>query len=462
MTGTSGTAPTRTGFHARSYRVLVYALFVATTFTIAGSEASIILMMAVALGDPLVWGWARNGAPPAALPYGGQRLPWWTWGAFVALVGSALLSAALNPGFLAALNEMRFHYRVFLPLVLLMALPTVSLRRVFATFAVLVLLWGVYGLVQHRLGVDWFRPEGHKLIRPYAINSGVFHGQGMFTHHLTFGGVMLLATLFLLGLASAGDSGSARLRGFWAAGAFGGALGTVASLGRSAWLGCAAGLVVLGLLRLPRRWGLAFALLVLVVLGTYAALAVQGTWLQQVYLNPDTPPVVKRMLQTSPYNDVDRVRMWQAGLLAIQERPWFGAGMGDAATVMKPYREQISRETGHTFVLGPGVGLHDMYLQVLYDFGAVGLALYLFLWGGIFAWAAIALRALRPGGAVAHHPEAGLWRAVVRGAVAALAGSLVAGLFENNAYDKEVQQLLLILMGLVLYVGLRVKAAAKS
>jgi hypothetical protein len=47
---------------------------------------------------------------------------------------------------------------------------------------------------------------------------------------------------------------------------------------------------------------------------------------------------------------------------------------------------------------------------------------------------------------------------LLQGVVAALAGSMAAGAFENNAYDKEVQGVILLLMGLAIYVGLRIRA----
>jgi len=471
-----GTGP-RGGFRAGAYRVLAYALFIATSFTIAGSETGIILMMGVALSDPALWHWLRRGNPPAGLPYGGQSPPAWIPGALVALVALALVSAALNPGTLGTLDHMRFHYRVFLPLVLLLALPRVALPRLLGTFAGFVALWGLYGAVQYRFGVDWFRSEGHKLIRPfrpYGEDVGVFHAQGQFTHHITYGGVMLMATLLLLALATgrqgtrrggagAGAAGAKEglgLRALWGLGAACGALGTVLSLARSAWFGMALGLLVLGLLRLPRRWALPLSALAILVVGGYAMLALQDGWLETHVLGADSPALLERLVHTSPRYDVDRVRMWQAGWLGVQDRPWFGAGMGNAGTVLEPYRSAIEQRYRYRYMLDAGAGVHNIYLQVAFDLGAFGLAAYLAVWAAIFVWSARSLRALRAGHPGAALPGADLYRAVIEGAVAGLAGSMAAGLFENNAYDKEVQQLILMLMGLALYAGLRIRAAA--
>jgi O-antigen ligase len=448
----SGSSPVRPWI----YRVLLYGAFISATFTIAGSEASFILLLATAVSDPLLWRWVRAESPPAPLPYGERNPPAWIGGALLALVGIALVSALVNPGTLESLDDMRYHYRVFLPFALLLALPHTGLRRLFGTCAVFVALFSVYGVIQYRYGVDWLRPEGQKIIRPYA--DGVFLAAGNFTHHITYGGVWLMLAVFLLALGTARDSGTVRLRALWTASGGLAALGTVASLARSAWLGLLAGLLILALLRLPRRWSAALGSLALLGVAGYAALALSGSWLEERFQDKHTPALVQRLIRTSPQYDVDRVRMWQSGLLAIRDRPWLGAGMGHAGEVLPPYRQIVSERYHYDYMLDAGVGLHDIYLQVAFDLGLPGLAAYLWVWGAIFAWSGKALGALRPGAPAARHPDAGLWRAILQGAVAALAGSTVAGLFENNAYDKEVQGVILLLMGLALYAGLRARA----
>lgn len=453
-------------FRCAVYRFLTYALFIATTFTIAGSETAIILMMILALGDSGLWRWLRTGRPPADSPYLASP-PGWIPGVFLLLVAAGLLSALINPATGETLDHMRFHYRVFLPLVLLLALPQVDLRSLLGTFAGFVALWGLYGAIQYRFGVDWFRMEGNKIIRPYGSESGVFHAHGEFTHHITYGGVMLMATVLLTALATGrtgaqpARTGAARpgrgITGLWALGAVLGGIGTVLSLARSAWLGMGVGLVVLGLLRLPRRWSITLAVGAALLVAAYSALAIQATWLESHLSGPDSPALLLRLARTSPVYDVDRVRMWQAGWLGVKDRPWFGAGMGNAAA-LEPYRQKVSEQYGYRYMLEAGAGVHDIYLQVAFDLGAVGLAAYLAVWIAIFVWAARSLRALGPGLSSARLPDAGLYRSVLHGSVGGLAGAMVAGLFENNAYDKEVQQLMLMLMGLVLFVGLRVVA----
>jgi hypothetical protein len=125
---------------------------------------------------------------------------------------------------------------------------------------------------------------------------------------------------------------------------------------------------------------------------------------------------------------------------------------------LPPYREVITQRYDFTYDLGPGEGLHNMYLQVAFDIGALGLAAYLSVWAAVFTWSGQTLLRLRSSRSREAFADAGLYRAMVQGIVAALAGSMAAGLFENNAYDKEVQGVILLLMGLTIYAGIRVRA----
>jgi O-antigen ligase len=141
--------------------------------------------------------------------------------------------------------------------------------------------------------------------------------------------------------------------------------------------------------------------------------------------------------------------MWEAGWLGFREHPALGIGLGNDRRDYEQYRRLVAeRHGGHRYLNPPDVGVHNLYLQIAYELGLVGLAAYLGLVGSLFAWCAAGLRRAGP----AHDLESGiLW-----GTAAALAGSMAAGLFENNFFDSEVQNLLVILFGLVLHAGVAV------
>ena len=87
--------------------------------------------------------------------------------------------------------------------------------------------------------------------------------------------------------------------------------------------------------------------------------------------------------------------------------------------------------------------MHNLWLQVAVTMGLVGVAAFAWLWVGLFRTAAWRLRAdLRDRTA----DRFGL--ALRLGAVAALCGFFVAGLFEWNFGDEELMDFLFTLVGM--------------
>ncbi len=420
-------------------RLFTYTLFIGSTFTIAGDEASIILLMVLALAE--LW---RAG--PAAW----QGLPAWLVAPFLLLPGVALVSAALNPDFLTTLDHLRHHYRLFLPFALLPALAWVDLRRLLRVYVVCLGLMAIYGAIQFRYGVDWFRPEGQKLITPY-LGGIAFNAKGNFTHHLTYAGFMLINVPFLASLAV---SETGRMRGWWAAGAALAAVATVLSLGRSGWFGMVVGVLILTAIRVPRRWGLAVLLGGAVGIVLLVTLLSDG-WLRQRFESPAAPPIVRRLVRTGLTQDVDRLRLWEAGWLAFWAKPLLGHGWGNQDPALEPYRQQVSAlHGGYAFMVKASAGLHNIYLQMAFAVGILGLAAYLSLWAVVFVWCAQGIA--RAG------PALGFERALLQGVAAGLAGSMAAGWFENNFLDGEVHTLIMMLMGVALYAGLRIRRAPRG
>jgi O-antigen ligase len=90
---------------------------------------------------------------------------------------------------------------------------------------------------------------------------------------------------------------------------------------------------------------------------------------------------------------------------------------------------------------GPSAGVHNIYLQTWLNYGFFGLLAYLGIWVVFF------LKSLR---ASRRASRFGYENAVLWGVMAGAAGLMVAGVFENNFRDGEVQTCLLMLMGLSL------------
>ncbi len=416
----------------------VYALIFYSSFTIAGIEfATILLTMTSALHL-----WRADDAEIA---------PRWIVLPFLAFAGAELLSALSNPQPLRTLSYMRGDYRIFLPLALLPALARVDVSRLLRVLVVCLAFAALYGAIQFHAGVDWFRPEGQNKITPTIIEgAGVFHGKGTFSHHLTYAGFMLINASLFLALALCDRS---RARIAWLAGSLAACVGVAVSMGRSGWLGTVAGASVLFLM-LPRRF--AFSILGTGFLCAALLVVTMATgWLQDRFESPDNPVLIKRMLSASPTNDRDRLYLWEAGWAGFLENPIVGVGRGNERFEYEQHRARVAeRHGGHHFLNTASAGIHNVYLQVAYNTGIIGLVTFLWLYGAVFVWCAHWIRRARD------REDLGFERGLLWGAAAGLTGTLVAGVFQSNYFDAEVGNMVGIAIGLALHAGLMVRNAS--
>jgi len=243
--------------------------------------------------------------------------------------------------------------------------------------------------------------------------------RGPFSHYMTYSGVLLLVDLLLVGrmLARRRDSDAAGPSAWldrpvvaWSAlaainwGLFG-------SLTRGAWVALGVGLALVVLARRPK--------LVLAAPVVVAAFLV---------LSPVS--VLARVVSITDLSDTsnyDRICMAEAGLRMVGERPLLGIGPDRVKHVYPLYRTPTAPR-----LLVPH--LHNSYLQLAAERGIPALSFFVALLGASFlaGW-----RTFRRGGRAA---DLGLG---IAGAVLAFA---VAGLFENNWGDTEVQRLALFVL----------------
>ncbi len=187
---------------------------------------------------------------------------------------------------------------------------------------------------------------------------------------------------------------------------------------RGAWIGWLAGAVILFARLAPRFLIPGIALFLVVLLGFPG--------LRERALTSFDPDFV--------FNR-ERVILWKAGWEAFLDRPFFGAGLQDLKGLLESYKNKTSTEAlGH---------LHNNFLQTAVATGLAGLIALLF-------WIAALYRSLL--GAAKRATES-LDRARTEGAIAALTGFLVHGLFEWNLGDSEVVTTLYMIVGLALAQG---------
>lgn len=267
----------------------------------------------------------------------------------------------------------------------------IAVAALLAVWGLAQVLWG-YGDLDHRI-------------------------RGPFSHYMTFAGFLLICDLLLAAQLAFGP----RHRGLhlawrWAALAAIN-LALLGSLTRSAWVALAVALLALVGAWRPR----------LLPLFPVAAL---------LFLLLAPVPLVHRAVSIADLRDTsnyDRVCMLAAGCSMIAERPLFGLGPDMVERRYPLYRPPTAPryQVPH---------LHNSFVQLAAERGLPALAAYLALTGAS-AWTA--WRQLRREGG-RRGPRADLYA----GALLALLAFNLAGLFENNWGDTEVQRPLLFALAL--------------
>ncbi len=232
--------------------------------------------------------------------------------------------------------------------------------------------------------------------------------------YMTYAGLLMVLALVLAGRAvTAGRPGGERLVDAVLSVAAVALVGL--SFTRNAYLGLAAGAVVLALTIRPRLSLVLPPLFVLVV----------------VVLPAD---VRQRVASTFDRTDAaarDRFTMWASGAQMISERPFLGVGPSRVHDLYPVYR-------GPGFV-EPAVGhLHNNLVNVSAETGVPSALVYVAIVVAAFAatWP-LARDGGRPG-----------VQALARGALAANVALFVAGVFEYNFGDVEILRVMLVVLAL--------------
>ena len=412
----------------------IYALFVFSTFSIAGSEASIFFIYLISL-----WRFIRKK---------GLGFKHWLIWPVIIYMNLTVLSGYLSgyPG-IDHFFSAQTNWRLLLPFVLAIAVLEVEQQKLIRFLFVPLLLVSTYGIIQYFTGADWLRSTERRLTTLYYTatdGTQFFHGKGNFTHHLTYGGYLLL--LFpLFSLLSTVKNLSTRWRWFYGLGSVVMLAGAISSLGRSIWLGI---LMVfwIFLFRISKILGIVTLIIGLVLSG----------WIFQQVLSGDTKnwqvidnALVQRLTSALDVTaNKDRLLMWNAGIQGIQDHLMLGIGYGNDENVMDIFRIPIAEKNNHRFMNDASAGVHNIYLQTWLNYGVIGFISYLGIVFGLLLTCILSLKRVKSSS----------WEgSIFWGVIAGISGFIVAGVFENNFRDGEVQIAFLMLMGLVLHQVYRLR-----
>ncbi len=192
------------------------------------------------------------------------------------------------------------------------------------------------------------------------------------------------------------------------------------SLSRGAWLGLAAGVLVMALLtgRQVAIGTLAAVALLAVVLALGGAGVLPRTLGDRldsagsslVLTDYDTTPITPENFAVK-----ERMAYWFGGLAMFHDHPWQGVGLGN-------YGPQYDARYFTSPFMISQVHAHNYYIHIAAETGLIGLAAYLLLIGGVLATGIGAARR------AAHDPFA---RALALGGVGVVVAVAVHNLFED-------------------------------
>ncbi|MGK5095379.1 O-antigen ligase family protein [Deltaproteobacteria bacterium TL4] len=414
-------------------KIFIYSLFATSTFSIAGADTAIVGLYLVFLMQ-----WGRG------------QFQWKSWNpvliATLIFVGINGFSGFMTPN-VGLWTGIHSNWRILLPFMFLLGLEDTKVDSLLQVFFVFLVFMSLYGMIQYFTGADWFHLPENQSAKPYKHPcfpvdgyANVFHAKGNFANHLTFGGVLLLSFPFLASLSLC------KTLPVWKRVTY--TLGTTlvlgaiaASLARSVWIGS---LVALGVLffSVSKKLFAFLSVLSLLVLSLFIYYFTLHSP-QLSHESSNSSLMWERLKSTFvlKYNQ-DRLLMWQSAIDAIEDHPWLGIGIRADSDTMPYYRRPISRRTGHDFYNAASAGVHNIYLQTWLNLGIIGLLSYLSILVTLSIQIALALRS-----SPAHSFSASLlW-----GSLAGISGFAVAGFFENNFRDGEVQTMLCMSIGLALY-----------
>ncbi|MHB1005806.1 MAG: O-antigen ligase family protein [Chloroflexota bacterium] len=281
-------------------------------------------------------------------------------------------------------------------------------RRLLAVFVAASALAGLVGIAiyllpyETALGVlnslgSLGYPTGADLLR-FHVESERLRAVGTSVDPNAFGALMMLASVLVAGQLLAPVPLLCRRWLLVAAPILVAAL--LLSLSRSSWVGCAAGIAFVTILRYRRLWPLA-----LVAVAGAAAVYAFGfeTYLQRLPVVGSYVGHLFTGLRAEDQATLMRLGEYKDALRLVSTYPWFGVGYGNA-----PSAEFY-------------VGVSSLYLLLAENAGLVGLGAYLLAVGATFAYSLRATLSRREA------PLSGL----ALGALGAMAGALAAGIFDQ-------------------------------
>jgi O-antigen ligase len=369
---------------------------------------------------------------------------------FVAYLFASLVSALLGRDVLRSLNAMSGNWTA---LTFFAAATFIEdarlLRRLAYVLVTAAAVASVYGVLQHLYpGLDIVRSEGRRIVQ-WTAEGGVA-STGFFDHHLTYGGYLLLVLPLAFGLCLSGlkanfghgrRSSVAGLVFHLMAPALISA-GLIASMARSAWIGGLFAISVMVVLLVGRR-----KLVLSIAASVFILLLALSVSFPRVF----DDPLLGRLRGIFDISaNVERIYIWESSIDMIMDHPVTGVGGDNYSRAIMGYRAGYD----HEFSAGSNSHAHNNLLTEAAVHGVIGLAAFLWVWVAFFREGARVYASCPGEGRMPIKPRDGLIQAHIAVAgLGAVAGLHLAGMFESNFWDSEVNTIMWFMAGLVLAAG---------
>jgi len=231
------------------------------------------------------------------------------------------------------------------------------------------------------------------------------------------------------------------------------AMALVMSWSRGAWLGSAAALLAIGIVRI--RWtarlsgsteltevspksailasaAMAFVVLALILNNAHLLPSALTQRFAGTSAYITVPDVTTAEVTEANYALIERLAHWQAAIRMWADRPWFGVGIGNYATIYPVYAlSHWPEPLGHA---------HNYYLNIGAEAGLVGFVCYVIFWISAL-WQAV--RGILS--------TSGLSRAVALGSLGAIVHLIVHSVFDN-LYVHTMYLQIAVLLGLLVVI----------
>ncbi|MCD6417248.1 O-antigen ligase family protein [bacterium] len=392
--------------------VIAYAFFFFAPWTIAGTQGALVIGIALATLMLMLY-------PSTAIKT--ARLLLFIVLYYVAYFIANMFSGNFYSSMSSLLNE-------WLPLTVIfwgvLDWDEKKIKRGIDIFVSVAAIFSVCAIVQHFWGWNFLRGKPLEPIEHFYIALGPYN------EHLTFGGAYFLISFFILGyLLSKAEKNVLRKKLYWAFFVIS-SMAVVFSYSRSIWIAMVFSAIVAASFA-GRRAVMWTVGIIAAAFGSFLAFFPSVLWRVSTLFNP------------SFGSNVNRIVLWKTALNMIKHSPIVGLGSG---AFVRRFDEFFAG--GYCPIRGHP---HSDILNILVEAGIIGLIAYT----GIFVvFFRASYRAVKDG--------SGVWKGYAMGAIVATAGIILAGLFECNFVNDEIEEILFFILSVGVVASWKVESQSRK